>query len=130
MDCTIVHETAVPYYHIELSGQFELDDLERCYVEILQHPDWVPGLDILWDAQKCTFQHLQRDELDAIANMTEKYREQRGAGRAAWVVSTDIDFGISRMFENMNQRKVVFDFSVFMTLPEAKEYLANKRQDT
>ena len=123
MDFMIVNDKECPYFQIELAGQFDLQDLESCYVEILNHPNWVVGLDILWDARKCTFAHLGKDNLHAITGMTSKYKEQRGEGRAAWVVGRDIDFGISRMFELLSKDTVIFDFHVFKTIQEAQDYL-------
>ena len=123
MDFNITKDNELPYYQIELSGQFDLQDLERCYREMINHPNWVSGLNILWDARECDVDHLQSDDLEDIGKMTTKYRGQRGAGSAAWVVSRDIDFGIARMFEMLNKSKVIFTFCVFNTISEAQKYV-------
>ena len=125
MNFLITIDKKLPYFQINLSGQFDLHDLEKCYVTIFDHPDWAPGLHILWNAKGCTFEHLDTDDLHAISDMTSQYKQQRGEGRAAWVVSRDIDFGISRMFEMLSKRDVIFDFCVFKTIPEAQDFLSS-----
>ncbi|MDY6792097.1 MAG: hypothetical protein SWH54_12590 [Thermodesulfobacteriota bacterium] len=98
-------------------------------MKIIKHPNWDVALDILWDVRKCTLDHLNNDDLLAIGHMTNKYRKQRGNGLAAWVVSRDIDFGISRMFEMLNENKVIFNFSVFKTIQKAQDHLLTACQD-
>jgi len=129
MNFKIIKDKELPYFKIELSGQFDLQDLEMCYLKIINHPDWDTALNILWNARKCTFEHLNNGDLSAISDMTNKYREQRGDGLAAWVVSRDIDFGISRMFEILNENKVIFSFRVFKTMQEAQDYISHTNQN-
>lgn len=129
MNFKINKDKELPYFQIELSGPFDLQDLERCYVKFINHPEWDIAHNILWDAGKCTFEHLSNDDLFAIGDMTNKYREQRGNGLAAWVVSRDIDFGISRMFEMLNENKVIFNFCVFKTIQKARNYILTTNQN-
>lgn len=123
MDYTISVNRNLSFFMIALSGRFDVRDLETCYLDMLDHANWKTGADVLWDATDCTFDHLGARDVRAIGEMTEKYREQRGNGKAAWVVGRDVDFGISRMFELLNKEKVVFDFRVFKTVEEAKEWI-------
>lgn len=111
------------YFTVVLSGQFDPYDLEKCYLELIHHPHWQVGGDILWDVRQCTSDHLDSPDIRAIAMILNKYREQRGRGRAAWLVSRDMDFGMSRMFEMMNENTVVFQFRVFRNQEEAEQYL-------
>ncbi|OGQ96397.1 MAG: hypothetical protein A2521_09270 [Deltaproteobacteria bacterium RIFOXYD12_FULL_57_12] len=130
MDFKIIKQNELPYYQVELSLKFNLQDLEKCYLEIINHPNWVPGLNIIWDARKCTFDHLRAVELNAIAEMTAKYKEQRGAGLATWVVGRDVDFGIARMFQMLSEDKVIFEFCVFRTIQEAQDCISRANQNT
>ncbi|MBU0731196.1 MAG: hypothetical protein KKE17_02360 [Proteobacteria bacterium] len=125
MDYKIAKHTDRPYYQIEISGRFDVPDLENCYMEIINYPGWAPGMDILWDARECTFEHLTNDDLSSIGDMTAKYQELRGKGLAAWVVQRDVDFGISRMFEMLTEGKVIFNFKVFKTMDAAKNFLSD-----
>ncbi|MHB8789986.1 MAG: hypothetical protein ACYDBT_08920 [Desulfobulbaceae bacterium] len=123
MKYDIIKEDTAPYFLIRLSGPFDVHDLESCYVEVINNPKWISGTDIIWDAQQCTFDHLSSEDMNVIGYMTIKYKDKRGNGNAAWVVSRDIDFAISRMFWMFNEDKVVFDFRVFRDIETAKKFI-------
>lgn len=125
MDHTITAHT--DYFMIKLSGRFDVRDLESCYVNMLDHDNWKTGTNVLWDATECTFDHLDTRDVRRIGEMTAKYREKRGHGKAAWVVGRAVDFGVSRMFELLNKGKVVFDFRVFKSIEEAREWIMSDK---
>ncbi|MCL7486910.1 MAG: hypothetical protein M8357_01890 [Desulfobulbaceae bacterium] len=124
MKYQIKKEDNLPYYLVQLSGPLCLDQLEKCYVEIINHPQWKPDTDILWDAQQCIFDHLDSEDLNSIGTMTLKYKEKRGRGKAAWVVAREIDFGVSRMFDILSEGKVAFHFRVFKNMQNARQFFS------
>ncbi len=117
---------ALPYLKITLTGALDISALERCYQEFLGSPNWRPGTHILWDVRNCSLKELHTEDMHRIADMTLLYRQQRGQGKAAWVVSRELDFGISRMFDALNEGHVVFLFKVFQTIAEAEGWLTAK----
>ena len=50
--------------------------------------------------------------------MTAKYEDRRGNGKIVQVVSREVDFGVSRKFEIINERKFGFDFQLFKSTGE------------
>lgn len=125
MNYRIEQNDIQPYYLICLSGPFSLEDLEKCYSEVVSTSQWSAGTDIIWDARKCSFDHLNSEDLSMIGKMTLRYRNQRGKGKAAWVVSREIDFAISRMFGMLNEERVVFDFRVFKNIDNARNFICS-----
>ena len=125
MEYKIRKEDHLPYYLIQLSGAFSIKDLESCYVEVIDHPQWQPDTDVIWDAQECTFDHLSGEDLNLIGSMTLKYKDKRGKGKAAWVVGREIDFAISRMFAMFNEERVVFNFRVFRDIESAQKFVVS-----
>ncbi len=123
MEHTITKTDNLPFFEIKLTGIFNLDDLESCYLDMLSHEKWIKGADILWDVTECQLDDLDSNLVRQIAIMTTKYAQERGNGRAAWLVNRDIDFGISRMFELINEKKVVFAFNVFKQRKGAEDWL-------
>jgi hypothetical protein len=126
MEYRIRIDAGLPYLLIELTGDFDVRALEKCYREFLSHPSWKTGMDILWDCRRCSLVSLAESDMRIIGKMTEKYRDARGAGKAAWVVGKDVDFGLSRMFEIINEEKVVFQFRVFRSLAQARDWIASE----
>lgn len=123
----IIWDSQIPNLNIELSGEFDVNDLERCYRQILEHEQWHTGMDILWDVRNCSLTNLSVNDLKAIAWMTDKYKDRRGKGKAAWVISRDVDFGVSRMFELVNQGKLNYNFYVFKSIREAKDWIITNK---
>ena len=126
MTFKIWDDAVEPYFHVELWGPLNVRDLEDCYKQIFNHPNWKTGANILWDARGGTFDHINDYDLEAISDMTCRYKDQGGRGRVAWVVARTVDFGVSRMFEMMNDGKIIFHFEVFRTLAAAQEFLASR----
>ena len=112
---------------ILLTGKFDICDLEECYQTFLDHPDWQPGTDILWDTRQCFSDHLTAVDIQLVGKMTNKYKEKRGPGLAAWVVDREVDFGLGRMFEMINEGKIIYNFKVFRKYSEAEEWIASRR---
>lgn len=121
MKFQIVYDEKTSSFRINLSGKFNAADLETCYQAIFKQPKWQKGSNILWDAQKSTFEHLKHFDMTSIAAMTNKYGDKRGNGIAAWVMGREVDYGIGRMFEIINENKVVYDFRLFKTIADAEE---------
>jgi hypothetical protein len=123
MEYQINFDSETPYLQITLLGIFNMTDLESCYKEFLQNPNWKCGTDILWDCTKCDLEHLSSNDMKGIGLMTEKYKERRGPGKAAWVVGKEVDFGLARMFEIINEGKVIFNFRVFRTIEKGRNWV-------
>ena len=123
MKYTIKGKVSADHFTIEISQQFDINDLEKCYIEIINHKDWKVADDILWNACSCRFNGLDMESLKDIAKMTSKYADKRGNGKAACVVSKDLDFGIARMFELINEGQFGFKFRVFKTVESAIDWI-------
>lgn len=130
MKYDITKEDTAPYFLIRLSGRFNIQDLESCYVKVINHSKWISGTDIVWDAQQCTFDHLSGEDMNLIGYMTMKYKDKRGKGKAAWIVSRDIDFAISRMFWMFNEDRAVFNFRVFRDIEGAQKFICGTLEQT
>lgn len=125
MKYQIIKEDYSSYYLVQLSGQFNLHVFEECYIDLLNHNQWKPGCGILWDARQCIVEHLNEEDMRTIGMMNLKYKVERGEGKSAWVVEKSVDFGMARMFENINEMVILYNFRVFMSMQDAQIFLAN-----
>ena len=67
--------------------------------DVLRHPDFRPGMGIVWDVRGGAVEDLSSDDVRYIAEYGDSRIEERGRGRAAIVVSEDLAYGLGRMLE-------------------------------
>ncbi|RPH37899.1 MAG: hypothetical protein EHM86_05360 [Desulfobulbaceae bacterium] len=63
---------------------------------------------------------ISRDDLDEILAHAKKYAHLRSSGKTAFIVPSDINFGLARMYETVAEiRKHTILHNVFRTFEEA-----------
>ncbi len=121
MHYQIVKGGDIPYFIIELYGEFNIKAFEKCLIELFIHPQWRLDLDVLYDAQNCTLGHLSKEDINELNRMTNKFRDKTGRGKVAWVVNhgREVDMGVSRMYQLMFNDTVTYDLQVFKSIGDA-----------
>jgi len=77
---------------------------------------------ILWDFMNATWSGITTDELQELVRKAKKY--SREGGKTAFVLSTDIDFGIGRMIETYAElEKYDYEFYNFRNRRDAEKWL-------
>ncbi len=84
----------------EVSGGFTLADYLRAMREFLQSEHFRPGMPSIWDFRQVDPAAVTSEDLRAIAAYQQEIAPTRGpTWKAALVVSSDVGYGMSRMFE-------------------------------
>jgi len=66
---------------------------------------------------------LSRDDLDELLDHAKKYAHLRSSGKTAFIVSSDINFGLGRMYEIVAEiRKLPISINVFRNSKEALKW--------
>jgi hypothetical protein len=109
---------------VRFTGIVRPEDTLGFAKQLLADPSYRPGLDELIDARACTYEGRFED--------VSGYRESRlktpslSAGRRwACVVSSDVMYGISRMFEVLAEKAGV-EIGVFRDMAEAVGWLGQQ----
>ena len=55
-------------------------------------------------------------------------RPERGKGKSAIVVTRNVDYGIARMFELINENRFKFNFMIFKAMDEAIQWLSQDEE--
>ena len=72
------------------------------------------------DFSKAISPDFSRDDIDEILAHAKKYAHLRSSGKTAFIVSSDINYGIGRMYETIAEiRKHTVLHNVFRTFEEA-----------
>ncbi len=56
---------------------------------------------VLWDFTQADLSGIQREDVHGLVEKTLAYRAQRPAGRTALVFSSELGFGLGRMFDSL-----------------------------
>ena len=104
-----------------VEGELDFEQL-RSFVEGLYEEDlFLAGS--LFDMRSATASDLSTSQMRSLVALIEQRRRHPGPSRWAIVVSHDVDFGLSRMFEVFAD-KISTDIRVFRDIDEAKQWLA------
>ncbi|MEJ2219024.1 MAG: hypothetical protein P8099_20755, partial [Gemmatimonadota bacterium] len=83
---------------VVLTGPISVAEHIAWFRELVAHPAWFPGFDVLVDARGLVGP-LRYPEATRVANVARRLDEQLGAGRHALVGDTDVLYGCCRMAE-------------------------------
>lgn len=79
---------------------------------------------ILWDLTGADLSSWQRDHITRLICKVKEYSHLRKGGKTAMVLSRDLDFGISRMYQAYaSGENLEFEIEVFRDMEKAKQWL-------
>ncbi len=93
--------------------------------EIYLVPDFDPDMNVLWDLREADLSSFQSPDLQHLRDFVKNHWGTGGKSKAALVVSRDLDFGLSRMYEFFIEDKTSNDVHVFRNLDEALEWVSS-----
>ena len=105
------------------SGRLTDDEMIQCVTALRDDPDLEAGMDTLSDMRNIEVGFTR----DGVLRMVEVMRAsdaRRSNARAAIVVSSDLAFGMGRMFESWAQDQVDPAIRIFRSLEDAKAWFA------
>ena len=109
------------FIHRVVSGTVTSDEILAHITEILQHPDYQPGMKSLTELRAIQ-QSASPEDIRQIANFILGRSKDVQGGRAALVVTKDVNFGMARMMELLTESSPL-SIGVFRELTEAYEWL-------
>ena len=121
MISTRINQTAETVIHIA-AGELSVEKIRTAFAARLEHPDYRPGMKVLWDCSKATLSSMSADEIWELAEFNNRRADTRGMGKSAIVVSKDGDFGVGRMFE-FYACGLPWETAVFRDLESAMRWL-------
>jgi hypothetical protein len=118
----------IPEKHLVVNtvrGRFDFARYQDLMERILEDPQFVPSMHMLWDFTGSTLIDLSNDDFASIKSYIQKNAERRGSGyRAVFLVSKEVDFGLSRMYQMISEDLPV-SFEVFRDRDKAMAWITN-----
>lgn len=112
--------------YIDLGGVVTVEEIENLYKEITSSDEYPPTVRSLWDFRKVDFTFVTNEFIDQIFAVRKKYHE-RGSAKAAFLVESDLAFGVSRMYETLSSFELPQHIMVFKEMAKAEEWLLTGR---
>jgi hypothetical protein len=100
----------------EITYQNFRDAIQKSY----NHPDWQKDQNVLCDLREAALL-LSSDEMRQVI---KSFPPDDQAGKLAMLISRDLEFGMSRMFEIISEDTGIWkEYKIFREISEAKQWL-------
>ena len=110
---------ARPLVEVRLYGRADIAAFAELDMELVDHPDWTPGTDMLFDFRQLDMSHLQMSDVRESSLFVRTLSERFGKGRLACVMGTTVDYGLARAWELMTENDVSLQIKIFRSADEA-----------
>ena len=126
MEHTITFDSNNGQFNIKTRGDGDVTSVVAFFKNIITHPEWKPGLNILMDHRELKIDTLEMAGIQSISRRFKKIGPKLGDGKLALVMKRDIDFGLARTWEILTAEAVDIAIEVFRSMDEASRWLALK----
>ena len=104
-------------------------DAEQLTTQIISFLKGEPTQLVLWDITEGSLAAIPAKDLRMIVDLASPFAHRRKGGRTAIVCTTDLNFGLSRMFQSFAElMHIPFEMHVFRVFEEAKGWLYELRK--
>ena len=107
----------------KVEGPIDVDQLKEMLSALYESPGYDPDMNALWDLRTADFTSVKNEQIASLTGMVEKYWAKEGQGKAALIVTRDLDFGLSRMYEMLLSGSSPDKVMVFRDYDEAEKWL-------
>ncbi|MEX0941517.1 MAG: hypothetical protein WD002_03125 [Pseudomonadales bacterium] len=122
---SIAIDTSLAIAWLQLEGAIAVRHIIEVSDAELSHPDFTDGMDTIWDMRQADLRAVTPDAMLEILRRV-KPRHSRLAKRAAFLVDSDLQFGIIRMWQVYGQ-DVPQDREIFRDSDDALKWLIESR---
>jgi len=109
-------------WHV-VRGRIDVRELAEYLKGIYASSDSNSEMNVFWDLQKADFSSVSSDDVRTFMAYVGKIWGKGGKSKAALVVSNDLDFGLSRMYQIMMEGATSSAIEVFKDKKRAKEWI-------
>ena len=109
----------------KVEGPIDVDQLKEMLSALYKSPEYDPNMNALWDLRAADFTSVTTEQVASMTGMVEKYWAKEGQSKASLIVSRDLDFGLSRMYEMLLSGSSPDKVMVFRDYDEAEKWLGD-----
>ncbi len=113
----------LPYVLIKASGAITPASFQAQFRELIEHPQWRSGTNILSDYSDAEVQEVTSEDVRNMAVGYAALAPKLGPGRSAIFASESLKYGLARMWVSWTEMKVEREVQVFTSMDKAIEWL-------
>jgi hypothetical protein len=106
-----------------VKGVIDVRELAEYLKGIYASSDSYTEMNVFWDLQTADFSSVSSEDVRSFMAYVSKIWGKRGKSKAALVVSSDLDFGLSRMYQILMEGATSNTVEVFKDKNEAAEWI-------
>lgn len=123
MSIRFIHQPENNFLIIKITGTLEWEQLQLAAEKLTNSNEFKPDIDTLYDLTEMDFSNITSE----FEQQLIQFRKQlnRGNAKIACVVTTEVAFGLGRMYEALSD-KLPQQVRVFKAFDDAKLWLTSK----
>lgn len=122
-------EQGIKYAVIEMAGDFDVNSFLEFYSGLMLEEKIGHIKAIIWEGTGLNMHHVESCDVDRLIEFIQGVSERRKGGKAAWVVSGPLQFGLSRMFALKAEPRIDIKMRTFYNLNDAKKWVLQDDKD-
>ncbi len=125
MDIQIDSEVAIAL--VDVGAASSAAEIIKAVEALLAHPDFVDGMDSIFDYSRCDFSKVSAEDLKSIARFLVPHLP-RFANRVNLVVERDLEYGLARMYGVFAEEIAPSERRIFRDVDTAREWFLSNKQ--
>jgi hypothetical protein len=105
-----------------VTGELIFEEIKSAFEASLTHPDFHKDMHVIWDLRNADASKLYQQDVIRIARYFEAQLKNRVDYKAAIVVSRDLEYGLSRMYQ-VAVADLPAKIAIFRRLEDAKKWV-------
>ena len=103
-------------------GLSDADDLSSALEHIINSGDYPPNTDAIWDVRNSDLSNANFQFVSDLVKIRSRFMKRRDC-RSALIVSSEVQYGLCRMFEMLSEGKISQQLRVFRDYKEGEQWL-------
>ncbi len=128
MHHTIEFDNDLSCFMVSSTGPATTSDMRSLVGQVLKDERWRKGMNVIIDYRIADLDSLTISDAESLASYIKMLKDKIGGGHVAHVVSRMVDYGMVRMWENLMEEQVPFNFRVFYDMEDARKWIAGSAQ--
>lgn len=110
---------------VTVSGALDMDEFSSAFENITNSGDFPPDTNAIWDIRDLDISKANFRFIHDLVKIRSLYTK-RGKCRAVVIVSSDLQYGLGRMFQMLSESELPNHIMVFRDYKEGEQWLLEK----